>query len=125
MIAGTGTLNQLLQENVLEVRFTRRRPSPDKGPTRRMLCTLCPEILNSVNGRTVLNYLPPTKPLKFNPTAKNLVMVWDILMQDFRLINGDSCDLLTTIPGDEKFWEYFNSTILPMSSDEKAGFMNT
>jgi hypothetical protein len=90
-----------------------------------MLCTLCPEVLNSVNGRTVLNYLPPTKPLKFNPSAKNLVMVWDILMQDFRLINGDNCDLLTTIPGNNEFWEYFNETVLPMTPVVKEQFMNT
>lgn len=125
MITSPGILNQLLQKNVLEVRFTRRRPSPGKAPARRMLCTLCPEILNSVNGRTVLNYLPPTKPLKFNPGKKNLVMVWDILMQDFRLINGDNCDLLSTLPGDDTFWDYFNTTVLPMTLEEKTQFMNT
>ena len=86
---------------------------------------MCPEILNSVNGRTVLNYLPPTKSLKFNPISKNLVMAWDILMQEFRMINADNCTLLTTLPGDDTFWEYFNDKILPMKIEEKVGFMNT
>ena len=125
MIVGSGTLNQLLQKNVFEVRFTRRRPVQGKSNSRRMLCTMCPEILNSVNGRTVLNYLPPTKSLKFNPISKNLVMAWDILMQEFRMINADNCTLLTTLPGDDTFWEYFNDKILPMKIEEKVGFMNT
>ena len=125
MIVNSGTLNQLLQKNVLEIRFTRRRPVAGKASTRRMLCTLCPEILNSVNGRTVLNYLPPTHGLKFNPTSKNLVMAWDIFMQDFRFISAESCDLLTTLPGDDTFWEYFNENVLTMQLEEKTNFMNT
>ena len=52
-------------------------------------------------------------------------MAWDIFMQDFRFISAESCDLLTTLPGDDTFWEYFNENVLTMQLEEKTNFMNT
>lgn len=120
-----GTLNTVLKSNVVDLRFTRRRPRAGASPTRRMLCTLDDTILNSVNGRTVLNYLPGGNQLPYNPIDKNLCLVWDIIMQSFRMIPADSTIILNTYPGNDTFWEYFNSNILPMDTSQKMEYMNT
>lgn len=117
-------MDALLLKNVCDVRFVRRDPRPGDGPTRRMFATKSYEILNSVNGRTTLNYRPPRGPNRINEALSNLLVVWDILMQDYRIINCDQVVLIESIPAGE-FWPYFNENIYPMSPDQKAGYMNT
>jgi len=117
-------LKTLLAENVCEVVFSRRRPRPNRPLTRRMLCTLDANILNSVNGRLSLNYRPPAGPAPYNPESKNLLLVWDIFMQDWRNVNMDDCDVVQTIP-EANFWQYFNETLLPMSPQQKLSYMDT
>lgn len=112
------TLKQALLENVCEISFTKRRT----GETRTMLCTLDNTILNSVNGRTTLNFKPPSGPPKYNPESKNLLLVWDIFMQDWRMVSMDNCNLNNTIPRDN-FWKYFNENIYSMTIQEKNQFM--
>jgi len=81
-------------------------------------------ILNSVNGRTVLNYLPPAGSNKtYNPHAKNLALAWDILLQDFRTISTESVQLLAQYD-EEQFWPYFNESLLPLSPGDKMALMN-
>jgi len=117
-------LSELLRSNVVELTFQRRRPN-NRGSFRRMLCTMNESILNSVNGRTVLNYLPPAGFNKtYNPVQKNLALAWDILVQDFRMISAESVSIQQTYNTDEEFWNYFNANIIPMSSAEKAAYMN-
>lgn len=60
-----------------------------------------------------------------NEAAENLITVWDILMQDYRNINMDQCELIQQIPANEEFWTYFNDNIYPMSAEQKLSFMNT
>lgn len=115
---GLSSLKQTLQGNVCEIRFAKRR----EASFRTMLCTLDQSVLNSVNGRTTLNYKPPSSPPKYNPESKNLLLVWDIFMQDWRMVSMDNCDLIKAIPRDE-FWEYFNKTIYGMTVEEKNQFM--
>jgi hypothetical protein len=124
MIIQRVALDSLLLKNVCEVRFVRRRPGAGDGPTRRMLCTKSYELLTSVNGRVTLNYAPPKGPKKINEAAENVLVVWDILMQDYRTISMNSCDLIQQIP-DKEFWEYFNENIYPMSPEQKFNFMNS
>ena len=124
MIIQRVALDSLLLKNVCEVRFVRRRPVAGDGPTRRMLCTKSYELLTSVNGRVTLNYAPPKGPKKINEAAENVLVVWDILMQDYRTISMNSCDLIQQIP-DKEFWEYFNENIYPMSPEQKFNFMNS
>ena len=50
------SLRNKLQNNVCEIIFEKRRPKPGDSIQRRMLCTLDESLLNSVNGRTTLNY---------------------------------------------------------------------
>ena len=124
MQVARSSLDALLLKNVCDVRFVRRNPRPGDGPTRRMFATKSYEILNSLNGRTTLNYRPPGGPRRVNEALSNLLVVWDILMQDYRTINMNSCDLIQQIP-DKDFWEYFNENIYPMSPEQKFNFMNS
>lgn len=115
---GLASLKQTLQGNVCEIRFAKRR----EASFRNMLCTLDQSILNSVNGRTTLNFKPPAGPPKYSPESKNLLLVWDIFMQDWRMVSMDNCDLIKTI-NSEDFWEYFNNNIFNMTVEEKNQFM--
>ena len=94
-------LKSLLEQNVVELKFLRRRPRPGQGLTRRMLCTNSNVLLESANGVNVLNYNRPTTAPKYNPTSKNLVITWDIFRQDFRAISVNDCDVITVTPADE------------------------
>ena len=125
MITSLASLKTILLDKVCEVKFARRNPKPGRPATRRMLCTNNIQLLNSVEGRTVLNYVPPRQAPKYNPNQENLIIVWDILMQGFRTINCDTVDLISTLEADQTFWTYLNEHIVPMSAQEKIGFMNT
>lgn len=122
------TRNQLedkLKRSVCDIRFTRRRPTRDGRPiTRRMICTKNYDVLNSPNGRIKLNYRPPIYNSTANPLIHNLVIVWDILMQDYRNVSLEECHVLEEIPAD-KFWDYFNKTLYPMTAATKIDFMNS
>jgi hypothetical protein len=125
MITSLATLKATLLDKVCEVKFARRNVKPGRPATRRMLCTNNVQLLNSIEGRTVLNYVPPHQAPKYNPNQENLIIVWDILMQDYRTINCDTVDLITTLEADQTFWVYLNEKIAPMSASEKTNFMNT
>ena len=127
MKVGSSTLQALLENNVLEIKFKRRRPVKGKSPTRRMLCTNSPIILQGEAGRKTLNYKPAAGAPKYSAGAKNLVIAWDIFKQDYRAISMDNCELISQMPvsGDGKeFWEYFNSSIHPMTPDQKETFFD-
>jgi len=118
------SLRSLLRDNVCEILFVRRRPKPNKPPFRRMLCTLDDTILNSTNGRLSLNYRPPASAKPYNPETKNLLLVWDIFMQDWRMVNMSNCQLITTIKQDD-FWKYFNEVLIPMTPQQKIAYMDS
>ena len=125
MITSLANLKAILLDKVCEVKFVRRNPKPGRPATRRMLCTNNVQLLNSVEGRTILNYDPPRQAPNYNPNQENLIVVWDILMQGYRTINCDTVDLIRTLEADERFWVYLNEKISPMSAGEKMSFMNT
>lgn len=116
-------LTDLLLNNVLDVRFVRRRPKGE-STARRMLCTKSFELLNSVNGRVVLNYRPPKKQKQLNENKHTAVVVWDIIMQDYRVIPADSLQVVNTIPADDTFWEYFNNEVYTMTPEQKKSYMS-
>ena len=124
MIVGLSNLKSILLNKVCEVKFARRNPKPGRPSTRRMLCTNNVQLLNSVEGRTILNYNPPRQAPNYNPNQENLIITWDILMQDFRTISCDSVDLVTTLEADATFWDYLSEKISPMTPQEKMNFMN-
>ena len=118
-------LKSILLTNVADIRFVRRRPVAGKSLTRRMWCTNSAALLNSFNGRAVLNYHAPTHNPKFNPSSENIIITWDILMQNFRCINMDSCEIIQSVPANDDFWKFFNENIYIMSTQQKINFMNT
>lgn len=126
MKVGAETLRALLEHNVVEIKFKRRRPVAGKPPTRRMLCTNSTIILKSEPGRRTLHYKSPGTP-KYNAAAKNIVIAWDIFKQDYRAISMDNCELISQMPvsGDgSDFWQYFTESIHPMTPGEKESFFN-
>lgn len=90
-----------------------------------MVCTNANRVLLSPYGRISLNYAPPKGAPRFNPAEKNIAIVWDVLMQDYRAVSCESCDLIATIPATDQFWEYFRNELLPMTSGQKTAFMNS
>jgi len=124
-LSATG-LMQLLQKNVVELRFRRRHPKHGFKDLRRMLCTNDSTLLNSPAGKHIFHYEPPTHSRKYNPLAKNLVMTFDVFMQQYRMVNVQSCDIIAVISTDppDKWWEYFNKRVLSMSAGQKLIFMN-
>jgi len=125
MITSLGNLKAILLDKVCEVKFARRILKPGRPATRRMLCTNNVQLLNSIEGRTVLNYEPPRQAPSYNPNQENLIITWDILMQAYRTITCDTVDLISTLEADETFWVYLNEKIAPMSPGDKMAFMNT
>jgi len=90
-----------------------------------MLCTNSLSLLNSAEGRLALNYKRAINMPKFDPTSKNLVITWDIFMQDYRCINMIACDLIQAIPANKTFWTYFNQKLAGLSAPQKIAFMNS
>ena len=68
--------------------------------------------------------MPPKTGAKYNPDAKNIVITWDIFMQNFRCVSLESCELISLIPADDEFWLYFAEKIARMSAGEKQTFMS-
>lgn len=115
-----------LSTNVVELKFSRRRPKSNLPSHRRMLCTLDYTLLNSERGISMLNYKPAAQSKQYNPASKGLIVVWDLLKQDWRMVNTESCNIISTIPTSpsEEFWNYFNTSILPLTSTQKESFIN-
>tara|TARA_R110000751_G_scaffold225468_2_gene327318 strand:+ start:358 stop:630 length:273 start_codon:yes stop_codon:yes gene_type:complete len=88
-----------------------------------MLCTNSGSLLTSVKGRMALNFKPAYKAPKYNPGQKNLIVTWDVFMQGYRTINMDSCQLISVVPANDKFWNYFTEKLSTMTPAQKAGFM--
>jgi len=125
MKASLPTLKSLLLNNVVEIKFNRRRPKAGAGLTRRMLCTNSLTLLNSPEGRLALNYKRAINMPKFDPNAKDLIITWDIFMQDYRCINMIACDLIQVIPANKTFWTFFNEKLAGLSAPQKVSFMNS
>jgi len=118
-----GGLSSLLKTNAAEIRFRRRREGPT--PFRRMLCTNDLKLLQSNPGKIALNYRRPTGYPPYNPTQYNLLCVWDIFMQDFRMVPVDAVEVVSIVPTTppEQFWQYFNERLSRMNAFEKMSFM--
>ena len=126
MLVSRGQLVNILKNNVCEIKFTRRVFKAGAPATRRMLCTNSFTLLNSENGRLTLNYRPTSKLPDYDPTIKNLIITWDIFMQNYRQINcANGVDLIRTIPADEEFWKYFTENLQTLTPQEKLNFQNT
>lgn len=119
-------LDGLLNNNVCEIVFVRRRPerAPGRPGIRRMICSNSISLLNSENGKRSLNFRFPRGPKQINESEHNIVVVWDIIMQDYRNVSMDVCYLVRTIPDGDEFWTYFNNELYPMSKEQKLKYMD-
>lgn len=118
------TLKTMVLSNVVEIKFVRKIPKAGFPPTRRMLCTNSFPLLNSPEGRVALNFKPARSAPKFNMIERNVLIVWDIFMQNFRSINMVACDMVAVIPANKEFWKYFNEKLARLSPQQKMAFMN-
>lgn len=125
MLITQPSLAAVLRSNVCEVKFLRRRPVAGKPPFRRMLCTNANQLLLSVDGRLTLNYAPAKGPPKYNHAMKNVIVAWDVLMQDYRTINCVGVDLIRSVPANEEFWKYFREELMLMTPAQKTMFMDS
>jgi hypothetical protein len=125
MAISVRALQQLCQQNVVELTFTRRNQMR-YPPNRRMLCTLDGKLLNSDEGKKILNFKPPRYSSPYNAAAKGLVTVWDIIMQDWRNVPVEACKVAVAIPtkNQKDFWEFFDKKIKKMSASQKAFFID-
>ena len=122
-------LQRLLQDAVVELHFVRRHKKRGYADTRRMLCTNDFELLNSIPGRTALNFKPPTGPPPydiFHYSRYNLVCAFDMFWQDYRMIPMESVNIITVLPTKppDEFWKYFNEYLAKMSALDKINTMN-
>jgi hypothetical protein len=79
----------------------------------------------SPEGRLALNYRRAINQPRYNPNLKNLLITWDIFMQDYRCINMIACDMINVIPANKTFWKYFNEKLSLMQTADKVRFMNS
>jgi len=79
----------------------------------------------SPEGRIALNYRRAINRPKFNTEVKNVLITWDIFMQDYRCINMSACDLINVIPANKTFWKFFNEKLALMDASQKMRFMNS
>lgn len=122
-------LKTLCQQSVVELKFIRRRDKAGYPPNRRMLCTLNVPLLNGDIGKNILNFIRPMKGPPYNPASKGLVIVWDIIMQNWRAIPADSCVIaqvfkLNTKAEQAKFFSFFDKVIMKMTASQKKEFMD-
>jgi hypothetical protein len=128
MRLGRTALWTLLNTNAAELRFHRRISKKGFKDYRRMLCTGDRRLLQSAPAKQILNFVPPHGSLKYDPRAKNLIVTWDIFMQNWRMINCDDVELIAVIPTSPdptEFWKYFQERLANMSGTQKAQFMDT
>jgi len=118
-------LEGLLLTHVIDVRFARENLLPGRSSTRRMLCTKSYDLLNSTNGRIVLNYRPPKGNKKYSEPKTGTLVVWDILMQDYRKFSATTAVVINKYPADDEFWKYFKENIYPLTAEQKIAFMDS
>lgn len=118
-------LLSLVQQNIVELKFIRRREKIGWPMHRRALVTNNFQLLNSAPGKVALHFKPPMHQPPYPWIMYNLVCCWDLMWQDYRQIPVESCDIITVIPTapPEMFWNYFNQYLQSLSPQQKVEFM--
>ena len=122
--------DNVLKDNIVEVKWVRRLPKSGYALSRRALATNSVNLLNSELGVKILNFRPPTQLNPLNQSALNLVTYWDIFRQDYRNSSCESLQMikiwpLTTPQEINRFWIYFRDVLRDMTPQQKIEFMNT
>jgi hypothetical protein len=123
------SLKKICQQSVVEIKFKRRNKKLGFPPNRRILCTLNVQLLNGDIGKNILNFVRPTQNPPYNAESKGLVVVWDIIMQNWRAIPAESCEIatffnLTTKADQAKFFNFFDKVVLKMTASQKKNFID-
>jgi hypothetical protein len=123
---GRTELDRILKRNACEILFIRRRPerASSRPFFRRMICSNSMNILNTENGIRSLNFHPPRGGKQLNENYHKIVVVWDIIMQDYRNVSMDKCFLVETIKEDD-FWDFYSKKLQPMSAADKLQYMDS
>lgn len=130
MRVGRITLQGMLAQSVLDIRFTRKNPKPGKPATRRMLCSNSTAFLNSIAAKSVFGFSAPTQAPKYNATVNNLVIAYDLFMQNFRAINASNVEVINVYPTNteesiQEFWDFFSKNLAQLSAADKDRFMDS
>ena len=125
----------LFRNNVVELKFLRRLPIPPDKPvghakkTRRMLATNNWNFIKAPIVRNMLEWKPPKRPPRGSQWYKqrNLVIVWDMLLKDWRMINLKDWKIIATTPIDSlldkgRFIWFYKNKIDKMSDIERKQF---
>ena len=105
--SGFKNLGDFLRANVVEFKFRRRSPllkNPalgHKSKTRRILCTANWRLINSPITRLTFKWKAPKakrRRLYSWYKKRNLMIVWDIMFQDFRILSLDDWEIIAAIP---------------------------
>lgn len=124
---------KLAYSNVCEIVYVRRRPerapSPPRPEIRRMICAVAGintynPILTDQQGFNVLGFHYPRTGRRLDEVKHDIVVVWDIIMQDYRNVSMEECYLRQIVPNDA-FWQYFRETLSNLSSDQKRQFIDS
>jgi hypothetical protein len=91
-----------------------------------MVASLCTPILDSDLGRSILNFKAPTNSPSYSASNYNLLVVFDLFMQDWRAIPADKTEVIRVLPSSppSEFWEYFSVSLAKMTAAQKAAFMD-
>ena len=130
MRVGAASLKSMLNQSILDIRFTRRTPKAGKPNTRRMLCTNAPQFLSTIAAKSVFGFSAPSGAPKYNAASKGLVIAYDLFMQNFGAINGSNVEILNVYPVTNEqqineFWDFFSQNVSPMSASDKDKFMDS
>lgn len=87
-------LDRLLLENVVTLLYTKQN-----GQRRQMVCTKSAELLQSFEGEAFLGYRQPKSMPNYDIDATNNIIVFDIMVKDFRNIAADRAVVKGSIPG--------------------------
>jgi hypothetical protein len=126
MILTRNELEQLCNNHLVELLF-KRRGTPNPISTRRMLCTRDLRLLTSELGKQTFHFTRPSKQLSYDPVQKGLVVAFDILKQDWRMIPANGVTFVNAVPTfpQKNFWEYFDKKLRTMTKRQKLNFINT
>ncbi len=117
------------RNHVVEVKFKRRiYPTKTKGTghrrnTRRMLCSSNWRFIASPIVKSVFHWRRPQGPAKGYQWYKKrkLIITWDILNQDWRIVSLDSWEIIAAMPVDTllqkgEFLKFYHCVLENMSS---------
>lgn len=90
-------LEKTLLDNVVELTFVKKT----NGEIRKMLCTKAYNLLNSIEGKTILGYRQPHGSPRYDLNIANNVVVWDINLKNYRTVSCDTVNVLHVIPQEQ------------------------